>query len=107
MHLLTVLAVWEALTAMFDDCWIGRFGPRRWPPRSPDLTPLDFFLWSGLKDEVYARESSTDEEMKEKIIAAFHKLRVSSSERTVENSIKTRCEMCIRVDGRHVENRLL
>lgn len=27
----------------FEDRWIGRFGPWRWPPRSPDLTPLDFF----------------------------------------------------------------
>lgn len=25
-----------------------------WPPRSPDLTPLDFFLWGTLKD-VYIR----------------------------------------------------
>ena len=29
--------------------WIGRFGQEgvalmRWPPRSPDLTPCDFFL---------------------------------------------------------------
>jgi hypothetical protein len=23
--------------------WIGRGGPRTWPARSPDLTPLDFF----------------------------------------------------------------
>ncbi|GBM88486.1 hypothetical protein AVEN_269361-1 [Araneus ventricosus] len=25
------------------DRWIGRGGPVLWPPRSPDLTPLDFF----------------------------------------------------------------
>ena len=25
--------------------WIGRGGAVSWPPRSPDLTPLDFFLW--------------------------------------------------------------
>lgn len=24
--------------------WIGRGGPIRWPPRPPDLTPLDFCL---------------------------------------------------------------
>lgn len=24
--------------------WIGRHGPITWPPRSPDLTPLDFFF---------------------------------------------------------------
>ena len=24
---------------------IGRGAPELWPPRSPDLTPLEFFLW--------------------------------------------------------------
>ena len=27
----------------FPGHWIGRRGPIEWPPRSPDLTPLDFF----------------------------------------------------------------
>lgn len=31
-------------------CWIGRGGPVLWPPRSPDLTHLDFFLWGYLKN---------------------------------------------------------
>lgn len=25
--------------------WIGRWGPMEWPARSPDLTPLEFYLW--------------------------------------------------------------
>ena len=25
--------------------WIGRRGPVEWPPRSPDLTSCDLFLW--------------------------------------------------------------
>ena len=25
----------------------------RWPPRSPDLTPCDFFLWGFVKDTVF------------------------------------------------------
>ena len=24
-----------------------------WPPRSPDATPCDFFLWGYVRDEVY------------------------------------------------------
>jgi hypothetical protein len=24
-----------------------------WPPRSPDATPCDFFLWGYVKDQVY------------------------------------------------------
>jgi hypothetical protein len=30
--------------------WIGRNGPVAWPPRPPDLNPLDFFLWGNVKN---------------------------------------------------------
>lgn len=32
------------LDLTFPNRWIGRLGPSPWPPRSPDLTPLHFFL---------------------------------------------------------------
>ncbi|PNF37864.1 hypothetical protein B7P43_G07422 [Cryptotermes secundus] len=32
---------------------IGRGGPIAWPPRSPDLTPMDFLLWGYVKNTVY------------------------------------------------------
>ena len=31
----------------------------RWPPRSPDLTPRDFFLWEFVKDTVFLPPSGT------------------------------------------------
>ncbi|KAJ4449220.1 hypothetical protein ANN_00617 [Periplaneta americana] len=36
------------LDRRFPDRWIGRGGPIAWPPRSPDLNPLDFYLWGHL-----------------------------------------------------------
>jgi hypothetical protein len=39
------LIVRECLDRVFPGRWIGRGGPVSWPPRSPDLTPPDFFLW--------------------------------------------------------------
>lgn len=45
--------VWDFLTMQFSRRWSGRGGPIAWPPRSPDLTCLDFFLWSYLKSLVY------------------------------------------------------
>ena len=47
------LAVRQFLNDTFPDKWIGRHGPILWPPRSPDITPLDFFLWGYAKDIVY------------------------------------------------------
>ena len=38
--------------------WIGRNGKEDlvlqfWPPKSPDFTPCDFFLWGFVKEAVY------------------------------------------------------
>lgn len=41
------------LNKKFPGKWIGRRGAIEWAPRSPDLTPLDFFLWGYLKQKVY------------------------------------------------------
>lgn len=39
---------------LFGARWIGRRpAPHLWPPRSPDLKPLDFFFWEALKAFVY------------------------------------------------------
>ena len=41
------------MDATFPNRWIGRDGPTPWPPRSPDITPLDFFLLGYVKEEVF------------------------------------------------------
>lgn len=41
------------LDRLFQERWIARNGPIRWPPRSPDITPLDFYFWGYVKDQVY------------------------------------------------------
>jgi hypothetical protein len=47
--------------------WIGRRGPIIWPPRSPDLTPMDIFLWVHLVEQVYAVPSRALED----VVAGF------------------------------------
>ncbi|KAJ8285233.1 hypothetical protein GJAV_G00024480 [Gymnothorax javanicus] len=44
--------VTDRLTNLFDDRNIAFNQPAEWPPRSPDLTPLDFLLWGHLKLKV-------------------------------------------------------
>ena len=48
------ISVRQYLGRKFGDNWIGRGGSRASPPRSTYLTPLDFFLWVQVKDEVYS-----------------------------------------------------
>jgi agmatine/peptidylarginine deiminase len=42
-----------ALPNDFDDCWLRRGGPISWLPGSPDLSPLDFFVWGCMKSMAY------------------------------------------------------
>ncbi|GFT56036.1 uncharacterized protein TNCV_3117211 [Trichonephila clavipes] len=41
------------LAQIFDTRIIGYGGQQEWPPQSPNLSPLDFFLWGFLKSKVY------------------------------------------------------
>lgn len=87
--------------------WIGRRGPVEWPPRSPDLTPLDFFLWGVLKDMVYAEKPNTIDILKNTI---KEKVQLINSDkelcRKVCHSVKHRYEMCIEVGGNQIEQYL-
>jgi hypothetical protein len=47
------------LNRKFPEKWIGRGGPITWPPSSPDLIPLDSFLWGYIKDVVYVPPLAT------------------------------------------------
>jgi hypothetical protein len=61
------------LTCIFLGVGIGRDGPIPWPPRSPDITPLDFFLWGYVKGIVYKTKTpvSSLHELKLRIVAAI------------------------------------
>ncbi|GFT17266.1 uncharacterized protein TNCV_4805931 [Trichonephila clavipes] len=59
----TARATIDLLKDTFGDHLILRFGPVNWPPRSCDLTPLDYFLWSYVKSLVYADKPQTLEKL--------------------------------------------
>ncbi|GBN79338.1 hypothetical protein AVEN_226514-1 [Araneus ventricosus] len=55
-----------------EDVWpiIGYGGFQEWPPRSPDLTPMDFFLIGYLKQQVYATPPPTLQDLQRRITDA-------------------------------------
>jgi len=63
--------VTDVLNERFPDAWIGRGEPILWPPRSPDLIPLDFFLWGYIKNIVYAEEIRNIQHLQEMITSAI------------------------------------
>ncbi|GBM06609.1 hypothetical protein AVEN_140999-1 [Araneus ventricosus] len=52
-------SVKQYLVEEFVEQIIGDGGFQEWPPRSLDLTPMDFFLWEYLKQQVYGTPSPT------------------------------------------------
>ena len=53
------LLIRNYLDNIFPLHWIGRRGSTEWPPRSPELTPMDFFFWGIVKNKVYERNPQT------------------------------------------------
>jgi hypothetical protein len=45
-----------------------------WPPKSPDLTSLDFFLWGLLKDRVYGNKPHMLQDLKGNISAEIRNI---------------------------------
>lgn len=98
------LAVREYLNNVYRNQWIGRGGPRPWPTRSPDLNPLDFYLWGHLKNLVYSTPVETREELLQRIMFHCEEIRNDHQKlwRVQQSSIR-RARECIRVQGAHVE----
>ncbi|GFX76331.1 putative LOC100569746 [Trichonephila clavipes] len=63
----TARAIIDLLKDTFGDRLISRFGPVNWPPRSFDLTPIDYFLWGYVKSLVYADKPLTLDHLEDNI----------------------------------------
>jgi hypothetical protein len=89
----------ETLNNTFPSRWVGRGSRIPFPPRSSDLTPLNFFLWSFIKDKVYRSEPTTPENMKDQIRDAYQQISKTTFE-SVKLSFRDRINQCIDVQGR-------
>ena len=86
----------------FPDRWIGRRGAIEWPPRSPDLTPPDFFLWGVLKDLVYSEKPRTIAALKDVICNKIAMIELDLC-RKVCRSVPSRLQECIEAQGAPTE----
>ena len=87
--------------------WIGRGGPVAWPPRSPDLTPLDFYLWGAMEDMVYATPVPSPEDLIARVVMAGEAIRQDPGVfGRIRASWLERCQKCVEVNGSHFEHLL-
>jgi hypothetical protein len=101
------LKVRDWLNVKFPNRWMGRGSPNMpWPPRSPDLSMCDFFLWGYIKSVVYRRKLHNLEELKLAITHAFQTVSPEMIEKVVFD-YRRRLQKCITKNGGHVEIELL
>jgi len=99
--------VMQHLNDTFLNRWMSHGRTINWPPRSPDLTPLDSCLWVFVKSEVYRTKVDTRDELPVNIldVIACIKERQDALRRTTRH-VFTRGAKCIDVDGGIFENLL-
>jgi len=102
------LIVREYLANIFPDKWIGTHGPIRWPARSPDLSPNDFFYWGYLKTSIYGHNNTRPqnlEELREKIFEVSNNITPLMLS-NVRNSFYNRLGYCLAKGGGLFEHEL-
>ncbi|GFS76597.1 transposable element Tc3 transposase [Trichonephila clavipes] len=81
----TARAIIDLLKDTFGYHLVSRFGPVNWPPRSCDLTPLDYFLWGYVKLFVYADKPQTLDHLEDNIRHVIADIRPQMLEKVIEN----------------------
>lgn len=76
-----------------------------WPPRSPDLSSPDFFLWGYLKGKVYKNRPHTLDDLKVNITTEINNISVNVLKKVSSNMVK-RVHACITEAGSHFEHLL-
>jgi hypothetical protein len=90
------------LDETFPGRWIGRGGPTAWPPRSPDLTPLDVLAWGFIKDVVYRRKVRDLAGLRKRIIEAVALITPHMLINTWQE-LEYRLYICRATTGAHIE----
>lgn len=75
------------------------------PPRSPDLTPADFYLWGYLKDNVYVGNPKTLNELKNAITCSITSISSQTLKNVASNIVK-RALLCASEGGGHFQHLL-
>ena len=97
----------EYLNESFPNLWLGRGGPVAWAPRSPDLTPLDCYLWGHMKTLVYETKVESRAALHDRTFAAAE--HISNHPDNVASatwSLLMRAENCLATGGGHFEQLL-
>jgi hypothetical protein len=75
-----------------------------WPPRSPDATPCDFFLWGYVNDQIYVPPPpATITALRVRIRTAIETITADMLQ-TVWNEVDYRVDVCRITKGANIEH---
>ena len=77
----TATATIQHLKEMFGEKVISKKTTFPWAPRSPDLSPLDFFLWGYCKENVYQNNPQSIPELMRSVEEFIHLIPTAMCER--------------------------
>jgi hypothetical protein len=97
----TARATIDLLKRHFPGKPISKFGDLNWPPRSPDLTAPDFFLWGFLKDRAYLDNPQTPETLKANIIREVGLITPNMLQNVMQGVVR-RARLCEQSEGGHL-----
>ena len=81
----TAEATLDVLRPGFEDRVISRRADVVWPPRSCDLTPLNYYLWGAVKEKCYADKPKTIDALKENIREAIGEIQLHTIDSVLKN----------------------
>ena len=103
-HFATIVR--NSLDCYLNNRWIGRGGPIMWPPRSPNLSVPDFWLWGQIRDSLYkAPRPKSLQDLKSRIIHLLESIDKATIQKAYQLFVR-RCELCVKQDRGHFEQLL-
>ena len=78
-------AILDVLRPVFEDCIISRRAIVVQPPRSCDLTPLDYYLQGAVKDKCYDVKPETIYALKDNIREAIGEIQLYTIHNVLKN----------------------
>jgi hypothetical protein len=90
--------------ALINSFFVGRIiSQNLWPPRSPDLTSADYFLWGYLKERVYKNKPLTIQDLRANITTETNIINTGMLTHVSENTVK-RAQICLKEEGGHFQH---
>jgi len=79
--------------------------PTLWPPNSPDLSLVDYKIWSVIQEKVYKGRINNVDELRSRILTAWDEL----DQRVIDTTAgqwRTRLRVCVKAKRAHFEHKL-